>query len=73
MTTVFHRCAGSILHSCCPASSRQPWCRPGCKITGQTGAHPIFQNAAGFDLKLTESRTFDGGIQELTYQPALHT
>ncbi len=41
-------------------------------ITGQTGAHPIFQDAADFDLELIESRTFDGGIQELIYRPALH-
>jgi dihydrofolate reductase len=41
-------------------------------ITGQTGAHPIFQDAADFDLELIESRTFDGHIQELTYQPTLH-
>jgi len=41
-------------------------------ITGQTGAHPIFQDAADFDLELLESRTFDGGIQELIYRPTLH-
>jgi dihydrofolate reductase len=41
-------------------------------ITGQTGAHPIFQDAADFDLELVESRTFDGHIQELIYQPNLH-
>jgi dihydrofolate reductase len=41
-------------------------------ITAQTGAHPIFQDAADFDLELIESRTFDGGIQELIYRPALH-
>jgi dihydrofolate reductase len=41
-------------------------------ITGQTGAHPIFQDAADFDLELIESRTFDGGIQELIYRPTLH-
>src|SRR6266536_660777 len=41
-------------------------------ITGQTGAHPIFQDAADFDLELIESRTFDDGIQELIYQPSLH-
>jgi dihydrofolate reductase len=38
-------------------------------ITGQTGAHPIFQDAADFDLELIESPTFDGHIQELIYQP----
>jgi dihydrofolate reductase len=41
-------------------------------ITGQTGAHPIFQDVADFDLELIESRTFDGHIQELIYQPTLH-
>jgi dihydrofolate reductase len=38
-------------------------------ITGQTGAKPIFQGAADFDLELIESRTLDGNIQELIYQP----
>ena len=41
-------------------------------ITGQTGAEPIFQGAADFDLELIESRTFDGHIQELVYRPTLH-
>jgi dihydrofolate reductase len=41
-------------------------------ITGQTGARPIFQDAADFDLELIESRTLDGNIQELIYRPALH-
>lgn len=41
-------------------------------ITGQTGAEPIFQGAADFDLELIESRTLDGNIQELIYHPALH-
>jgi dihydrofolate reductase len=41
-------------------------------ITGQTGAHPIFRDAADFDLELIESRTFGGGIQELIYRPTLH-
>ncbi len=41
-------------------------------ITGQTGAHPIFQDAADFDLELLESRTLDGNIQELTYRPTVH-
>src|SRR3954447_16123140 len=41
-------------------------------ITGQTGAHPIFQGAADFDLELIESRTFDGRIQELIYRPTVH-
>ena len=41
-------------------------------ITGQTGANPLFADAADFDLELLESRTFDGGIQELVYRPSLH-
>jgi dihydrofolate reductase len=41
-------------------------------ITGQTGANPIFENAADFDLELVESRTLDGHIQELIYRPTLH-
>ena len=41
-------------------------------ITGQTGANPIFQGAADFDLELIEAKTLDGNIQELTYAPTLH-
>jgi dihydrofolate reductase len=41
-------------------------------ITGQTGAEPIFRDAADFDLELIESRTLDDNIQELTYQPTPH-
>jgi dihydrofolate reductase len=41
-------------------------------ITGQTGAAPIFQGAADFDLELIEGRTLDGNIQELIYRPSLH-
>jgi dihydrofolate reductase len=41
-------------------------------ITGQTGARPIFQGAADFDLELIESRTLDDNIQELVYRPTLH-
>jgi dihydrofolate reductase len=41
-------------------------------ITGQTGAEPIFQGAADFDLELIESRTLDGHTQELVYRPTLH-
>ncbi len=41
-------------------------------ISGKTGTHPIFQGAADFDLKLVESRTLDGNIQELIYRPTLH-
>ncbi|GAB2651376.1 dihydrofolate reductase family protein [Kribbella swartbergensis] len=42
-------------------------------ITGQTGVEPIFRGAADFDLELLESRTLDRHIQELTYQPTLHS
>lgn len=41
-------------------------------ITGRTGADPIFQGAADFDLELIESRTLDGRTQELIYRPVLH-
>ena len=41
-------------------------------ITGRTGAEPIFQGAADFDLELLESRTFDGRTQELIYHPSVH-
>jgi dihydrofolate reductase len=41
-------------------------------ITGQTGAEPIFQGAADFDLELIETRTLDNNIQELVYRPTLH-
>jgi dihydrofolate reductase len=41
-------------------------------LTGQTGADPIFQGAADFDLELLESRTLDGNTQELIYRPTLH-
>ncbi|MCX5335695.1 MULTISPECIES: dihydrofolate reductase family protein [unclassified Streptomyces] len=41
-------------------------------ISGQTGASPIFQGAADFDLELIESRILDGHIQELIYRPTLH-
>jgi dihydrofolate reductase len=41
-------------------------------ISGQTGADPVFQGAADFDLELLESRTLDGRIQELIYRPTLH-
>ena len=41
-------------------------------ISGQTGADPIFQGAADFDLELLASHTLDGHIQELTYRPNLH-
>ncbi|MGH3366324.1 MAG: dihydrofolate reductase family protein [Nocardioidaceae bacterium] len=41
-------------------------------ITGRTGADPIFQGAADFDLELIERRTLDGHTQELIYRPTLH-
>jgi len=41
-------------------------------ITGQTGAEPVFQDAADFDLELIETRTLDGRTQELVYRPTLH-
>ena len=41
-------------------------------ITGKTGADPVFQGAADFDLELIESRTLDGHTQELIYRPTLH-
>ena len=41
-------------------------------ITAQTGAEPIFQGAADFDLELVENRTLDRHIQELIYRPTLH-
>jgi dihydrofolate reductase len=41
-------------------------------ITGQTGADPVFQGAADFDLELIGHRTLDGHTQELIYRPALH-
>ena len=41
-------------------------------ISGQTGADPIFEGAADFDLELIETRTLDSHIQELIYRPSLH-
>ncbi|TDD06104.1 deaminase [Nonomuraea deserti] len=41
-------------------------------ITGRTGADPVFQGAADFDLELIGSRTLDGRTQELVYRPTLH-
>ena len=41
-------------------------------ICGQTGADPVFQDAADFDLELIENRTLDGNTQELIYRPTLH-
>ena len=42
-------------------------------LTGQTGAHPIFQDAADFDLELIETRTLDRSVQELIYRPTVHS
>jgi dihydrofolate reductase len=41
-------------------------------ITGQSGADPVFKDAADFDLELFETRTLDGRTQELIYRPTLH-
>jgi dihydrofolate reductase len=41
-------------------------------VSGRTGARPVFEDAADFDLELIESRTLDGRIQELIYRPTLH-
>ena len=41
-------------------------------ITGRTGSSAIFHGADDFDLELTESRTLDRNIQELSYRPTLH-
>ncbi|MDH2414466.1 dihydrofolate reductase family protein [Nocardioides sp. CER19] len=41
-------------------------------VTGQTGATPVFEGAADFDLELVSTRTLDGRTQELVYRPTLH-
>jgi dihydrofolate reductase len=41
-------------------------------VSGRTGARPVFEGAADFDLDLLESRTLDGRTQELIYRPTLH-
>ena len=41
-------------------------------IAEQTGAEPVFQRAADFDLELIDSPTLDANIQELIYTSALH-
>ncbi len=41
-------------------------------VSGQTGAEPIFQGAADFDLELVESQTLDRHILELIYRPTPH-
>jgi hypothetical protein len=42
-------------------------------IAAQTGDEPVFAGAGDFDLELLESRTLDGGTQELIYRPTLRT
>jgi len=41
-------------------------------VSGRTGARPVFEGAADFDLDLIEGRTLDGRTQELIYRPTLH-
>ena len=41
-------------------------------ISGKTGTHPIFKEAADFDLEMIGSQTLDRDIQELIYRPTLH-
>ena len=41
-------------------------------VSGRTGARPVFEDAADFDLELIESRTLDGRTLELIYRPTLH-
>jgi dihydrofolate reductase len=41
-------------------------------VSGRTGARPVFEGAADFDLELIESRTLDGHTQELIYRPTRH-
>jgi dihydrofolate reductase len=41
-------------------------------VSGRTGARPVFEDAADFDLELIESRTLDGRIQDLIYRPTPH-
>jgi dihydrofolate reductase len=41
-------------------------------ISGRTGTEPVFGGADDFDLELLESRTLDGGVQELAYRPIPH-
>lgn len=41
-------------------------------VSGRTGARPVFEGAADFDLELIETRTLDGRTQELIYRPTLH-
>ena len=41
-------------------------------VSGRTGARPVFEGAADFDLDLIESRTLDRRTQELIYRPTRH-
>jgi dihydrofolate reductase len=41
-------------------------------VSGRTGARPVFEGAADFDLELIEGRTLDGHTQELIYRPTRH-
>jgi dihydrofolate reductase len=41
-------------------------------VSGRTGARPVFEGAADFDLELIESRLLDGRTQELIYRPRRH-
>ena len=41
-------------------------------VSGHTGAEPVFQGAADFDLELVEQQTLDGHTQALIYRPLLH-
>ena len=41
-------------------------------VTAQSGLEPLFANGPDLDLKLVESRTFDGRTQLLRYVPSLH-
>ena len=41
-------------------------------VSGRTGARPVFEGAADFDLELIDSRLLDGRTQELIYRPRPH-
>jgi dihydrofolate reductase len=41
-------------------------------VSGRTGARPVFEGGADFDLELLDARTLDGRTQELIYRPTLH-
>ena len=42
-------------------------------LSGKSGIAPVLQGTTDFDLELIESRTFDGGIQELIYRPTVRS